>query len=76
MLDLFLPSSLKLHMSSRIDYILVCECLVPHLASSNLQPEVLGSDHCPVLAEFILHIRHTQRDSACPMALVATFMFI
>jgi hypothetical protein len=41
----------------RIDYILASRCLEPHLASCDIQPEVLGSDHCPVAAEFKLHIR-------------------
>ena len=47
----------------RIDYILVSQSLVPHLASSNIQPEVMGSDHCPVLAELNLHVRQNRESS-------------
>lgn len=44
---------------TRIDYILASRCLVfpdSLVASCNILPEVVGSDHCPVLAEFNLRI--------------------
>lgn len=33
---------------SRIDYILVTSGLLPWIADSDIQPDVFGSDHCPV----------------------------
>lgn len=33
---------------SRIDYILVTPGLLPWIADSDIQPDVFGSDHCPV----------------------------
>ncbi|KAF9908098.1 Class II abasic (AP) endonuclease [Linnemannia zychae] len=36
---------------TRLDYILVTEKLVPWFKSCDRQPQVVGSDHCPVVAE-------------------------
>jgi len=36
----------------RIDYICISKSLLPHLKASAIHPEVLGSDHCPVSADF------------------------
>lgn len=36
----------------RIDYICVSQSLVGNLKSATILPEVTGSDHCPVVAEF------------------------
>jgi len=38
----------------RIDYFLVDEALVPLLHDASLQPQVRGSDHCPVVIELNL----------------------
>lgn len=38
----------------RIDYFLVSENLVPHVVDVRHQPEVRGSDHCPVVLELAL----------------------
>ena len=35
----------------RIDYFCVSGALVPHLKSASILPNVLGSDHCPVVVE-------------------------
>ncbi len=35
----------------RIDYFIVSEGLKPRLKDAGIQPEVLGSDHCPVVLE-------------------------
>ena len=35
----------------RLDYFWVSEELVPKLVSATIQPEVMGSDHCPVALE-------------------------
>ncbi len=35
----------------RIDYFFVCKALVPKLKTSSILPDVLGSDHCPILLE-------------------------
>jgi exodeoxyribonuclease-3 len=32
----------------RLDYFFISDDLLPHLESASIQPEVLGSDHCPV----------------------------
>lgn len=37
----------------RIDYFIVSEILKDSLVHSETQPEVLGSDHCPILLELI-----------------------
>ena len=37
----------------RIDYVIASQSLAPALASAGMEPAVLGSDHCPVYAEFI-----------------------
>lgn len=36
----------------RIDYVIASRSLAPSLASAGMEPAVLGSDHCPVYAEF------------------------
>lgn len=36
----------------RIDYVIASRSLAPALASAGMEPAVLGSDHCPVYAEF------------------------
>ncbi|KAF9133587.1 Class II abasic (AP) endonuclease [Mortierella sp. 14UC] len=36
---------------TRLDYILVTERLLPWFKSCDRQPQVVGSDHCPVVAE-------------------------
>ncbi|KAG0277373.1 Class II abasic (AP) endonuclease [Linnemannia exigua] len=36
---------------TRLDYILVTENLLPWFKSCDRQPQVVGSDHCPVVAE-------------------------
>lgn len=35
----------------RIDYFLVSQALLPHLAGAAIHPDILGSDHCPVSIE-------------------------
>jgi len=35
----------------RIDYILISPALLPRLKSAAILPEVMGSDHCPVMVE-------------------------
>ena len=37
----------------RIDYFLASESLVPRFKSAAIRPEVMGSDHCPVIFELI-----------------------
>ena len=41
---------------TRIDYIFASLNMAPLILDCDIQPEVLGSDHCPVLALFNLHI--------------------
>lgn len=36
---------------TRLDYILVTEKLLPWFSSCDRQPQIMGSDHCPVVAE-------------------------
>jgi exodeoxyribonuclease-3 len=37
----------------RIDYFVVSEDLMPSVADSRILPEVMGSDHCPVMLELV-----------------------
>ena len=37
----------------RIDYFLASESLVPRFKSAAIRPEVMGSDHCPVVFEMV-----------------------
>ncbi|TKA23665.1 hypothetical protein B0A50_06501 [Salinomyces thailandicus] len=37
---------------SRIDYVLVCESIRSWVKDANIQEGLLGSDHCPVFADF------------------------
>ena len=39
----------------RIDYFLVSPALRPQLKKSDILKEVMGSDHCPVILEFVAH---------------------
>ncbi|KAF8944238.1 Class II abasic (AP) endonuclease [Haplosporangium gracile] len=41
---------------TRLDYILVTEKLLPWFSSCDRQPQVLGSDHCPVIAEMVAEL--------------------
>ncbi|CAM3728353.1 exodeoxyribonuclease III [Mesobacillus zeae] len=38
----------------RIDYFIVSERLIPMVANAAIQPEIMGSDHCPILLEMSL----------------------
>lgn len=42
----------KTNYGTRIDYILCSSGLVPHLSKAEVWGDVMGSDHCPVMAEF------------------------
>ena len=37
----------------RIDYFLASESLIPRFKSAAIRPEVMGSDHCPVIFEIV-----------------------
>ena len=37
---------------TRIDFILVTPNLIPWIAAADIQPEIKGSDHCPVFVDF------------------------
>ena len=37
---------------TRIDFILITPNLIPWIASADIQPEIKGSDHCPVFVDF------------------------
>ena len=37
----------------RIDYFLASESLIPRFKSAAIRPEIMGSDHCPVVFEII-----------------------
>lgn len=45
---------------ARIDYILVTKGLLPWVKGSDIQPDIMGSDHCPVYVD--LHEEITQPD--------------
>ncbi|GAA5981183.1 hypothetical protein JCM10908_004011 [Rhodotorula pacifica] len=42
----------KTNYGTRLDYILITPALLPWVKDSNIQPEVMGSDHCPVFVDF------------------------
>ena len=42
---------------TRIDYILTCKDMQKYLTFCDIQPEIMGSDHCPVKAEFAQELR-------------------
>lgn len=44
----------KTNFGTRIDYILCSTRLAPHVAEAEVWQHVMGSDHCPVFAEFDL----------------------
>jgi exodeoxyribonuclease-3 len=46
-----MPGVRERNIGWRIDYFLVSTALVPHIQSCRHAPEILGSDHCPVLFE-------------------------
>ena len=37
---------------TRIDFILITPNLIPWIAAADIQPEIKGSDHCPVFVDF------------------------
>ncbi|KAM0755519.1 DNase I-like protein [Meredithblackwellia eburnea MCA 4105] len=37
---------------TRLDYILVTPALLPWISNSDIQPTIMGSDHCPVFIDF------------------------
>ncbi|KAF9105096.1 Class II abasic (AP) endonuclease [Mortierella sp. GBA35] len=41
---------------TRLDFILVTEKLLPWFTSCDRQPQVVGSDHCPVVAEMVTEL--------------------
>lgn len=47
---LIIPSR-ETNYGSRIDYILATPGLLPWIKSCDIQPHILGSDHCPVVAQ-------------------------
>src|SRR3954463_14447814 len=38
-------------LGTRIDYTLVTSGLLPWFQSADIQPDVMGSDHCPIFAD-------------------------
>ncbi|CAO3631169.1 unnamed protein product [Cunninghamella blakesleeana] len=38
---------------TRIDYILISKGLLPWFQKADIQPEIMGSDHCPVYMDFL-----------------------
>ncbi|GAA5873150.1 hypothetical protein JCM3774_000065 [Rhodotorula dairenensis] len=42
----------KTNYGTRLDYILITPALLPWVKDSNIQPDVVGSDHCPVYVDF------------------------
>ncbi|KIY49207.1 DNase I-like protein [Fistulina hepatica ATCC 64428] len=58
---------------TRIDYILVTSGLLPLVRSADIQPQIKGSDHCPVVIEFIDEIPGTvELPAACRSVLRST----
>lgn len=47
-----LRSCSKTNYGARLDYILITPDLLPWVKDSDIQPQVVGSDHCPVYLDF------------------------
>ncbi|KAF9149707.1 Class II abasic (AP) endonuclease [Linnemannia schmuckeri] len=50
---------------TRLDYILVTEKLLPWFSSCDRQPHVVGSDHCPVIAEMAAELVLDKEEEQC-----------
>lgn len=53
----------KTNYGTRLDYILITPALLPWVKDSNIQPDVVGSDHCPVYVDFHDQIEDPVRGS-------------
>ncbi|KWU46793.1 DNase I-like protein [Rhodotorula sp. JG-1b] len=51
----------KTNYGNRLDYILITPALLPWVRDSNIQPDVVGSDHCPVYVDFHDQIEDPER---------------
>ncbi|GAA5960042.1 hypothetical protein JCM8115_004508 [Rhodotorula mucilaginosa] len=51
----------KTNFGNRLDYILITPALLPWVKDSNIQPDVVGSDHCPVYVDFHDQIEDPER---------------
>jgi AP endonuclease-2 len=54
-------------MGTRIDYILVTEQLAKKVCYSDIQPDVRGSDHCPVYAIFDIDLNPDKEPLSTPL---------
>lgn len=45
-------SARKSNYGTRVDFILITPNLIPWIAAADIQPEIKGSDHCPVFVDF------------------------
>lgn len=55
---------------TRIDYVLASHGLQPRFVYADIQPEIIGSDHCPVYADFAIEpeqMRCAQPDTTSPL---------
>jgi AP endonuclease-2 len=61
---------------SRIDFVLVCKAMQPWIKDANIQEGLLGSDHCPVYADFHDRVQHhgEERDLLDIMSEAGTFV--
>ncbi|KAI7905284.1 Endonuclease/exonuclease/phosphatase [Cokeromyces recurvatus] len=65
---------------TRIDYILASSGLRPWLQYSDIQPNIMGSDHCPVYAEFLSNMpqiaaNHNENDTRTNSSLLLSTNF-
>lgn len=54
--------SVNILSGTRIDYILASKGLKPWFKYSDIQPDIMGSDHCPVYADFLDEIVNSYKD--------------
>ncbi|KAG1146097.1 hypothetical protein G6F36_015068 [Rhizopus arrhizus] len=55
---------------TRIDYVLASHGLQPRFVYADIQPQIIGSDHCPVYADFAIdpeQMRCAQPDTTSPL---------
>ncbi|KAI8877696.1 DNase I-like protein [Backusella circina FSU 941] len=55
------------NMGTRIDYILVTEALAKKVTYSDIQPDIKGSDHCPVYAIFDIELNPDKEPLSTPL---------
>lgn len=59
---------------SRIDFVLASKGLKPWFKYSDIQPEIMGSDHCPVYADFLDEIANGYENNNTTQAMASPLL--